>query len=853
MDAGRFESSTQPFHFHRAINALIAGLKVATTAKKIQLNVSLDERIDSLPQSVEYMGGKATFVIGDEIRLRQVLTNIASNAVKFCRSGREGVSVTTKLIWPNSTAQTLNSTLIDHEGKITEISALESEKKEISEKEEILLDDRTRTSQRDSTSNETDKTHLSESTKWRDDEITPDELKLGKYPPTETTVAASIRTSTPMPSSRPLNQRLPSVSGQQPDLEKGLTNPSLSEKIQAPLLSRRGTSSRSAGGGPNKGHNILSPQLGNRMHSSDSSSSSGQGNGGQARDCVIVRIEISDSGPGIRPSDMVDFRLFSPYVQTEVGRVQGGKGSGLGLAIVRAIVQLAQGRLGVKSNCNGSTFWLEFRYPIATQAEVQALQEPQTPMSAPSSLRPTRPPIKPYKEGESSYSQYSASRHEAVSSRSHPVTPLAERDRAFSDASGSHHAAVVASAGQVNALGQLPARRATPTGTAAEPLRKVSTTSTAPTASTSALDVCSPFTSENWTTPNATDRSVLPAMTLTSATPPTSSVTALASARSQSRHHSPHPSPPLSVGSGRSTRSASGPLSSQYFHPPHSPQGTYHSQPHPSHVDLPPPGMGVDSATSTANLPVASPVGEEAFTPATRTDLRKYGSFSEAAAAAHKKNDSPSRGTPLAGVDEGTDPIAEVLTSKSDRPNTASSAGKAQSPALTSSDRPLLAALIVDDDPLTRKLMSRMMARLGCTVQEAENGQMFLDILLGSEGSQSPSDGEVTTSTPPQYFDIVTLDNAMPVMTGEQAIRVLRAAGRNDFVVGATGNALKSDQMAYITAGVDHVLCKPISAKDIKSLLDKAARRRELNLASGEALPRASIGSTSRFNSSPRL
>lgn len=107
------------------------------------------------------------------------------------------------------------------------------------------------------------------------------------------------------------------------------------------------------------------------------------------------------------------------------------------------------------------------------------------------------------------------------------------------------------------------------------------------------------------------------------------------------------------------------------------------------------------------------------------------------------------------------------------------------------------------------------MTRLGCDVEDAENGQVCLDILLGSEGRL------------PKYFDIVTLDNAMPVMTGEQAIKVLRAAGRTDLVVGATGNALKSDQDSYLKAGVDSVLCKPISIKDLKAMLVLAQRRRD--------------------------
>lgn len=65
---------------------------------------------------------------------------------------------------------------------------------------------------------------------------------------------------------------------------------------------------------------------------------------------------------------------------------------------------------------------------------------------------------------------------------------------------------------------------------------------------------------------------------------------------------------------------------------------------------------------------------------------------------------------------------------------------------------------------------------------------MFLDIVLGNEEQ----------GRAPKHFDIVTLDNAMPVMTGEQAIKHFRKAGRSDLVVGATGNALKGDQTAYL-------------------------------------------------------
>lgn len=127
-----------------------------------------------------------------------------------------------------------------------------------------------------------------------------------------------------------------------------------------------------------------------------------------------------------------------------------------------------------------------------------------------------------------------------------------------------------------------------------------------------------------------------------------------------------------------------------------------------------------------------------------------------------------------------------------------------------------LTALVVDDDPLTRVLFTRMLTRLGAVVETACNGQECVDILLG-----------VPPDQPPRSFDLICLDNSMPVLNGEEAVRMLRSEGRTDlYVVGCTGNALREDQQAYIRAGADRIIAKPVLLRDVVDILAVAGQRK---------------------------
>ena len=128
--------------------------------------------------------------------------------------------------------------------------------------------------------------------------------------------------------------------------------------------------------------------------------------------------------------------------------------------------------------------------------------------------------------------------------------------------------------------------------------------------------------------------------------------------------------------------------------------------------------------------------------------------------------------------------------------------------------------LVVDDDPLTRKLMSRMLTRIGCKVSTAENGEIALEMILGlatarvtpsseetgcgglllaeeeEEGEGEEGEAAVVPSARmmggnEEYkYAVVFLDNQMPVMSGLELVAKLREMARRDFVVGVTGGFL---------------------------------------------------------------
>jgi len=70
IDAGKLELNNHPFEFKKMVEGVSDMLHFEINKKKLELMITLD---DSIPQNI----------IGDEVRLAQVISNLLSNAIKF--------------------------------------------------------------------------------------------------------------------------------------------------------------------------------------------------------------------------------------------------------------------------------------------------------------------------------------------------------------------------------------------------------------------------------------------------------------------------------------------------------------------------------------------------------------------------------------------------------------------------------------------------------------------------------------------------------------------------------------------------------------------------------------------------
>ncbi len=80
IEAGRFLLAPAPFLLHDVLNAVVDTVRLPADAKQLDLRWSVDPEVPD-------------HLVGDAARLRQILLNLASNAVKFTERGAVGLEV----------------------------------------------------------------------------------------------------------------------------------------------------------------------------------------------------------------------------------------------------------------------------------------------------------------------------------------------------------------------------------------------------------------------------------------------------------------------------------------------------------------------------------------------------------------------------------------------------------------------------------------------------------------------------------------------------------------------------------------------------------------------------------------
>ena len=124
--------------------------------------------------------------------------------------------------------------------------------------------------------------------------------------------------------------------------------------------------------------------------------------------------------------------------------------------------------------------------------------------------------------------------------------------------------------------------------------------------------------------------------------------------------------------------------------------------------------------------------------------------------------------------------------------------------ALTGPDGTPMRVLVVDDNPINRRVVVATLAKLGCRVDVAVDGA-----------------GAIAMCARTRYHSVL-IDSELSGMDGFAATRAIRAAepeGRRAHIVAVAAHSTPIDRERAIDAGMDDYATKPIGVDDLAALL----------------------------------
>ncbi|MDT8900686.1 PAS domain S-box protein [Anaeroselena agilis] len=131
----------------------------------------------------------------------------------------------------------------------------------------------------------------------------------------------------------------------------------------------------------------------------------------------------------------------------------------------------------------------------------------------------------------------------------------------------------------------------------------------------------------------------------------------------------------------------------------------------------------------------------------------------------------------------------------------------AETPARINPPTEKLSVLLVEDDKVSRLVVTKYLRQLGHQVECADNGRLALELYAGN------------------HYDVVLMDIQMPDMDGVEATRRIReigvASGRYTPIVAVTAHALSGDREKYLAAGLDEYIAKPVQIVELQEKLQR--------------------------------
>ncbi len=122
-----------------------------------------------------------------------------------------------------------------------------------------------------------------------------------------------------------------------------------------------------------------------------------------------------------------------------------------------------------------------------------------------------------------------------------------------------------------------------------------------------------------------------------------------------------------------------------------------------------------------------------------------------------------------------------------------------------------LSILCIDDEPLLRESMRRVLTRDGHTVEMADGGQAGLDAFHAAKTRGEP-------------FDVVITDLGMPYVDGRQVVRIIKSESPTTPVILLTGWGMRLGGEGDILTEVDAVLSKPPKVREVRRTLQQVTR-----------------------------